>query len=41
MDQQFSGVPVFVAVLKDDPHPQFAMAFGLSMVKPPPIIDCL
>lgn len=38
---QTSGVPSTLAVLKDVPQPQDAMAFGLSMVKPPPIKDCL
>ena len=38
---QTSGVPSRFAVLKDVPQPHDAMAFGLSIVKPPPISDCL
>ncbi|MBT2663921.1 hypothetical protein J7J00_00130 [Bacillus sp. ISL-4] len=35
------GTPTFSAVLKEETQPQVQIAFGLSMVKPPPIIDCL
>jgi len=38
---QTSGVPSTLAVLNEVPQPHDAMAFGLSMVKPPPIKDCL
>lgn len=38
---QTSGVPSTLAVLNEVPQPHEAMAFGLSMVKPPPIKDCL
>lgn len=36
-----SGVPTFLSVRKDVPHPQEAIAFGLSIVNPPPMSDCL